>query len=49
MGLDLVEMALGLEETFGISIPDNDASTIETPAALMDYLEKRLTLALPDQ
>lgn len=45
MGLDLVEMVMGFEEAFGISIPDKDAITLQSPRLVMDYMEKRLTLA----
>ena len=38
MGLDTVEVVLRIEDTFGISIPDEVASTITTPNEVIDYI-----------
>ena len=39
--LDIVEIIMELEETFGISISDEDAMTLKTVKDLMDYIEKK--------
>jgi acyl carrier protein len=38
MGFDLVELVMAVEDEFGISIPDADASSIETVGQLHQYL-----------
>ena len=38
--LDTVELIMELEEEFGIEIPDEDAETIMTVGAAVDYVEK---------
>jgi acyl carrier protein len=38
MGLDSVELVLTVEETFGLSIPDDDAVEIDTVGKLYDYI-----------
>ena len=38
MGLDLVELVMEVEETFGFSIPDADAATLDTVGKLYDYV-----------
>jgi acyl carrier protein len=38
--LDTVELIMDLEEEFGIEIPDEDAETIMTVGAAVDYVEK---------
>jgi len=40
--LDIVEMLMNLEETYGITIPDDDAMTLKTVAELVTYLNKNL-------
>lgn len=45
MGLDLVELVIATEAAFGIAIPDADASTMDTPRKVIDYLEARLAKA----
>lgn len=37
--LDTVELIMQLEEEFGIEIPDEDAETITTVQAAVDYIE----------
>lgn len=39
MGLDSVELVIATEETFGISIPDKDATEMTTPAHLIAYVQ----------
>lgn len=36
--LDTVELILSLEETFNISIPDEDAEKLETVGKAMEYI-----------
>lgn len=36
MGLDSVELVMAFEEEFGISIPDEAAASMLTPAAAID-------------
>ena len=38
--LDIVTMLMNLEETYGITIPDDDAMNLKTVAELVAYLEK---------
>lgn len=42
MGLDLVEMVLAVETEFHLHIPDEEASRLETPGLLHDYVCRRL-------
>ena len=42
MGLDLVELTVAVEESFGVKIPDEDAQRLQTPRAWIDYLRRRL-------
>lgn len=39
--LDVVEIIMELEETFGISIPDEDAMELKTVKDLMNYIEAK--------
>lgn len=39
--LDIVEIIMELEETFDISISDEDAVSLKTVKDLMDYIEKK--------
>src|SRR5687767_4416206 len=38
MGLDLVELVIRVEETFGIQIPDRVAADLDTPAKVRDFI-----------
>ncbi len=40
--LDAIEMITGIEDEFGISIPDEDAMQLRTVGAIVDFLEKNL-------
>jgi acyl carrier protein len=40
--LDTVELVMALEETFGISIPDEEAEKISTVGKAVDYIVNRL-------
>ena len=40
--LDLVELIMAMEETFDVSIPDEDAEKIKTVKDAMDYIAKYL-------
>lgn len=42
MGLDIVEFVMDVEESFGISIPDDTAATLSTPRKLIDYVYGRV-------
>lgn len=45
MGLDLIEFTLAVEDAFGVSIPDADLVTMDTPRRVIDYLVERLPSA----
>ena len=38
--LDVVELIMSLEDSFGITINDDDAAKLSTVGAIVDYLEK---------
>lgn len=38
--LDVVELIMSLEDTYGISIGDEDAAQLYTVGKIVDYLEK---------
>jgi hypothetical protein len=42
MGLDIVEFVMGVEERFGIEIPDADVQNLTTPRKLVDYIMTRV-------
>lgn len=44
MGLDLVELVMAIEGSFGIEIPDADACRLETPGLLIAYLADRISI-----
>ena len=37
--LDIVELVMALEETFGVSIPDEDAETIKSVGDAVGYIQ----------
>ena len=39
--LDTVELIMQFEEEFGIEIPDEDAETITTVGAAVEYIDKK--------
>jgi len=40
--LDLVELVMAFEEEFKLEIPDQDAETMKTVGASIDYLKQKL-------
>jgi len=40
--LDTVELILSFEETFNISIPDEEAEKLETVGKALEYLEEKI-------
>ena len=38
--LDVVELIMSLEDTFGITISDEDAAQLDTVRRIVEYLEK---------
>jgi acyl carrier protein len=40
--LDLVELVMAFEEEFKLEIPDQDAETMKTVGASIDYLKKKM-------
>lgn len=40
--LDQVEIIVQLEDTFGYEIPDSDYEKLNTPAEIVNYIQKRL-------
>lgn len=40
--LDAVEIILGVEESFGIDIPDEEAEKLETVRDLVDYIDTHI-------
>jgi acyl carrier protein len=43
--MSTLDLVLGLEQRFGIKIPDDDAQSIRSFRGLVDYLEKRVPAA----
>jgi acyl carrier protein len=41
--LDIVELVMGLEEEFNISIPDEDSNKIVAVGDVVNYIEKQLS------
>ena len=48
MGLDIVELVMETEKTFGFTIPDADASKLETVGALYTYVRDHAPGAADD-
>lgn len=48
MGLDIVELVMETETTFGFTIPDGDASKLETVGALYAYVRDHAPGAADD-
>jgi acyl carrier protein len=46
MGLDIVELVMAVEETFGIEIPDRDAERLRTVGDLYWYVREHTPGAL---
>lgn len=40
--LDLVELVMAFEEEFSVEIPDQDAETMKTVGAAVEYLQKKI-------
>ncbi len=38
--LDVVEMLLSIEETLGVTVPDEDAAGLKTVADIVEYIEQ---------
>ncbi len=38
--LDVVEMLLSIEETLGVTVPDEDAANLKTVADIIEYIEQ---------
>ncbi len=43
--LDLVELTMSLEESFGIAIPDSDGETLQTVGHVVDYVIRKTSEA----
>ena len=39
--LDIVELLMAIEETFGVSVPDEDVPGLKTVKDIVDYVESR--------
>ena len=39
--LEIVELVMGFEDKFGVTIPDEDAEKIRTVADAVDYISKK--------
>ena len=37
--LDIVEMLMGIEDNFGINVPDEDVASLKTVKDVADYIE----------
>jgi acyl carrier protein len=48
MGLDIVEMVMAVERTFGFEIPDTDAGKLRTVGDLHTYIREHVTGAADD-
>jgi hypothetical protein len=45
MGLDLVELVIRFEETFGVPIPDRVATELNTPGKVTDYILSQVEMS----
>lgn len=43
--LDAVELTLGIEERFGVEIPDSELEEIQTISEVVDLIEQKLSVA----
>jgi acyl carrier protein len=43
--LDVVELTMGLEETFNLTIPDHDVEGLQTVGDVIDYVARRVAEA----
>jgi hypothetical protein len=48
MGLDGVEIIMGVEETFGMEIPNDVGNRIRTPGELVDYIASQVATSTPE-
>ena len=39
--LDVVELLMAIEETFGVTVPDEDVQSLKTVGDILDYVEGR--------
>ena len=39
--LDVVELLMAIEETFGVTVPDEDVQGLKTVKDIVDYVESR--------
>jgi acyl carrier protein len=44
MGLDIVELVMSIEESFGLELPDAEAEKLVTPAQLIEYILSQVKL-----
>lgn len=44
MGLEMVEIALAVEEEFGINVPDSEMGLVHTPGHLIDLICRPLSI-----
>jgi len=47
--LDFIEMVMGFEEIFGVTIPDKDAERFGSPKEIVDWLELHLRNQRPNK
>ena len=40
--LDLVELVMGVEEKYGIEVPDEDHETLQTVGDVIEYIKERV-------
>jgi acyl carrier protein len=44
--LDVVELAMALEDEFGLQVPDEDLENIRTVQDIVDYISKHAAMAI---